>query len=184
MFTITDSATLITLTAAAITAGWTGNNTNTVTGPDTGLTALSLLLNDGADSLAGVSSPLPVSVTTSGTLTVSGAVSVTGDFGMFGYFEESGEDAASYTGEIDLGLGYGFQPLVIDEGEGGWWWEFDGSNYQTGPHLVTVRICNPNEMVREVFAPGASKRWDRLVIDATGEPLNATAFAQQLSSGS
>ncbi len=38
-------------------------------------------------------------------------------------------------------------------------------------------------MVREVFAPGASKRWDRLVVDATGEPLSAAAFARQLSSG-
>ena len=37
-------------------------------------------------------------------------------------------------------------------------------------------------MVREVFAPGASKRWDRLVADATGEPLSADAFARQLSS--
>ncbi|HEX5587109.1 MAG TPA: M2 family metallopeptidase [Acidimicrobiia bacterium] len=36
-------------------------------------------------------------------------------------------------------------------------------------------------MVREVFAPGASKRWDQLVTDATGAPLSATAFAQQLS---
>src|SRR5262245_17903604 len=35
-------------------------------------------------------------------------------------------------------------------------------------------------LVRDVFAPGASKRWDRLVIDATGEPLNARAFASQL----
>lgn len=35
-------------------------------------------------------------------------------------------------------------------------------------------------MVREVFAPGASKRWDRLVADATGDPLSAAAFARQL----
>ncbi|MET0628283.1 MAG: M2 family metallopeptidase [Acidimicrobiia bacterium] len=35
-------------------------------------------------------------------------------------------------------------------------------------------------MVREVFAPGASKRWDQLVTDATGAPLSAAAFAQQL----
>ncbi|MET0896191.1 MAG: M3 family metallopeptidase, partial [Acidimicrobiia bacterium] len=35
-------------------------------------------------------------------------------------------------------------------------------------------------MVRDVFAPGASKRWDRLVIDATGAPLSADAFARQL----
>ncbi|MFI5045628.1 MAG: M2 family metallopeptidase [Acidimicrobiia bacterium] len=35
-------------------------------------------------------------------------------------------------------------------------------------------------LVREVFAPGAAKRWDRLVVDATGEPLSARAFAQEL----
>ena len=35
-------------------------------------------------------------------------------------------------------------------------------------------------LVREVFAPGASKRWDALVADATGEPLSARAFAQEL----
>ena len=35
-------------------------------------------------------------------------------------------------------------------------------------------------LVREVFAPGAAKRWDQLVIDATGEPLSARAFAQEL----
>jgi len=36
-------------------------------------------------------------------------------------------------------------------------------------------------LVREVFAPGASKRWDQLVEDATGAPLSAQAFAQELS---
>jgi peptidyl-dipeptidase A len=34
---------------------------------------------------------------------------------------------------------------------------------------------------RAVFAPGASKRWDQLVADATGEPLSARAFAAELS---
>jgi peptidyl-dipeptidase A len=33
---------------------------------------------------------------------------------------------------------------------------------------------------REVFAPGASKRWDQLVVDATGAPLSAEPFARQL----
>jgi peptidyl-dipeptidase A len=35
-------------------------------------------------------------------------------------------------------------------------------------------------LAREVFAPGASKRWDALVVAATGEPLSARAFAQEL----
>ena len=36
-------------------------------------------------------------------------------------------------------------------------------------------------LVRDVFAPGASKRWDHLVRDATGAPLSADAFARELS---
>ncbi|HEX9467581.1 MAG TPA: M2 family metallopeptidase [Acidimicrobiia bacterium] len=35
-------------------------------------------------------------------------------------------------------------------------------------------------LVREVFAPGASLRWDELVVRATGEPLSANHLARQL----
>jgi peptidyl-dipeptidase A len=35
-------------------------------------------------------------------------------------------------------------------------------------------------LVREVFAPGASRRWDDLVVRATGEPLSAAHLARQL----
>ena len=34
---------------------------------------------------------------------------------------------------------------------------------------------------RDVFAPGASMRWDDLVTRATGEPLSATHLARQLA---
>ena len=37
-------------------------------------------------------------------------------------------------------------------------------------------------LVREVFAPGASLRWDDLVVRATGAPLDATSLARQLAS--
>jgi len=37
-------------------------------------------------------------------------------------------------------------------------------------------------LTREVFAPGASMRWDELVARATGEPLSATHLARQLAS--
>jgi peptidyl-dipeptidase A len=36
-------------------------------------------------------------------------------------------------------------------------------------------------LVREVFAPGASLRWDDLVTRATGEPLSADHLARQLA---
>ena len=36
-------------------------------------------------------------------------------------------------------------------------------------------------LVRDVFAPGASLRWDDLVIRATGEPLSASHLARQLA---
>ena len=35
-------------------------------------------------------------------------------------------------------------------------------------------------LVREVFAPGASLRWDELVTRATGEPLTAAHLAREL----
>ena len=36
-------------------------------------------------------------------------------------------------------------------------------------------------LVEEFFAPAGSRRWDRLVVDATGEPLNARHLAAQLA---
>jgi peptidyl-dipeptidase A len=35
-------------------------------------------------------------------------------------------------------------------------------------------------LVHDVFSPGASQRWDALVVAATGAPLSARAFAQEL----
>ena len=36
-------------------------------------------------------------------------------------------------------------------------------------------------LVDEFFAPAASRRWDQLVADATGEPLSARHLAEQLA---
>jgi peptidyl-dipeptidase A len=36
-------------------------------------------------------------------------------------------------------------------------------------------------LVDDFFAPGASRRWDQLVADATGEPLTARHLADQLA---
>ena len=45
--------------------------------------------------------------------------------------------------------------------------------------LVDQRAAG--ELLRaDVFAPGASLRWDELVIRATGEPLSAAHLARQL----
>ncbi|MDX1962897.1 MAG: DNRLRE domain-containing protein [Pirellulales bacterium] len=49
-YTLADSQP-ITLTAAAITAGWTGSGTNIVTGPVAGVTSLSIDTNDGDDAV-------------------------------------------------------------------------------------------------------------------------------------
>ncbi|HEY1380582.1 MAG TPA: DNRLRE domain-containing protein [Gemmataceae bacterium] len=89
-YTITDTGGPITLTAAAVTAGWTGNGTNVATGPDATTTGLTFDLNQGNDSFAlravndpltvtgggqsGDTATLPVSLTYTG----AGAVSVTG----------------------------------------------------------------------------------------------------------
>ena len=37
-------------------------------------------------------------------------------------------------------------------------------------------------LVRDVFGPGASLRWDELVIRSTGAPLSASHLARQLAS--
>jgi len=61
-YTINDSAAVITLSSAAVAAGWTGTGTNTVTGPDASVSSLSIDLNLGNDTftLNGINDPLTV----------------------------------------------------------------------------------------------------------------------------
>ena len=46
--------------------------------------------------------------------------------------------------------------------------------------LVDRRVAG-ELLVRDVFGPGASLRWDDLVIRATGEPLSAAHLARELA---
>ncbi|HVK07612.1 MAG TPA: hypothetical protein VM597_02430, partial [Gemmataceae bacterium] len=76
--TITDTAGVIQLTAAAVAAGWTGTGTNTVTGPTAGVTGLVLLTNTGTDTLAGIDTgSIPVTVAGTATVAVGGLVTST-----------------------------------------------------------------------------------------------------------
>jgi len=83
-YTLTDTAGVINLSAAAVAAGWTGDGSNTVTGPVAGVIALVLNLSDGSDSITGLTggtAPVTVnaanSLTTSGSLTPGGTLSFT-----------------------------------------------------------------------------------------------------------
>src|SRR6516225_1141674 len=87
-YTINDTAAVINLTAAAVAAGWTGNGTNTVTGPDASVSSLSVDLNLGNDTftLNGINDPLTVTgggqsadaLSLPVSLNYAGSVSLTG----------------------------------------------------------------------------------------------------------
>lgn len=77
-YSITDTAGVIALSQAAITAGWTGGGTTTVTGPVAGTTGLVFTLNSGADVLGAIDTgATPLAVNGSGTLAVNGLVTST-----------------------------------------------------------------------------------------------------------
>ncbi len=77
-YTFTDSAETITLTAAAITAGFTGSGTNTVTGPDAAVNSIAISLGIGSDDFTvnGLNDQLAV-VDGAGTDTVTFSASTT-----------------------------------------------------------------------------------------------------------
>ncbi len=86
---VTDTSTLIFLQPNAVAAGWTGNGTNTVSGPAdtymfngtaTPVTGLDLILDDGTDVVSSVTVGLTTTVTSKGTLSLAGPVDVTGSF--------------------------------------------------------------------------------------------------------
>ncbi len=98
-YTLTDSATLISLTANAMAAGWTGDGTNTVTGPVAGVTGLTLGLSDGADTVAGISAgSASVGINGTGTVAVSGVVSSTSTISIGGVTDLSVSSTGSLQG--------------------------------------------------------------------------------------
>jgi hypothetical protein len=78
-YTLTDTSGSISLSAAAIAAGWTGDGTSSVTGPTAGVTAINFDLSDGADTLNGlVGGSADVTVTAFTSLTTAGDLTTTG----------------------------------------------------------------------------------------------------------
>lgn len=80
-YVINDTKTTIALTTAALAAGWTGDGTNTVTGPTASTTGLNVSLSDGTDSLTKLVAVMPTTVsglgaTTFGTGNVTGTLDV------------------------------------------------------------------------------------------------------------
>lgn len=113
-YTFADTGETITLTANAVTAGWSGSGTNTVTGPSAGLTAISINSGSGTDTVKVVdSSAIPISIdtaigvpdstilgdgTTGGLL---GTVSVTDTGGVGSLTIDDSADITSRTVGID-----------------------------------------------------------------------------------
>jgi hypothetical protein len=83
VFSLTEAAGNITLSSAAITAGWTGNNTHTVTAPTAGITGLVMGLSDGTDTISGIDAgTASVSLNGSGSLTIAGPITTASTFGF------------------------------------------------------------------------------------------------------
>ncbi len=84
-YTVTDSSETISLSQAALSAGWTGNGTNTVSGPSSGITLLNLNLANGMDSFGTIEAGSDnVAVTGTGSLDVAGLVKSTGALSISG----------------------------------------------------------------------------------------------------
>jgi len=90
-YVVTDTSGPIGLSPDAIAAGWSGEGTNTVTGPIAGVTGIALTFNNGSDVLNGVDAgDVPLTVngigslgvsglnTTTNTMTVTGVTDITG----------------------------------------------------------------------------------------------------------
>jgi hypothetical protein len=91
-YSLTEAAGNITLSSAAIAAGWTGNNTHTVTGPAAGVAAFQMGLSDGTDTINGIAAGAAgVSVGGTGSLTVAGPVTSSSTVG----FDEFGSIAVN-----------------------------------------------------------------------------------------
>ena len=74
-FTVTDSATIFSLTQSAIDAGFTGAGTNTLTGPVAGISTIDLDLGNGNDQLANLSGgAAAINATSAGTITPTGTI--------------------------------------------------------------------------------------------------------------
>jgi hypothetical protein len=156
-YSLTDTAETISLTAAAKAAGWGGDGTNTVTGPDANTDSVAIILGDGSDTItlndvndpvtvdgggnAGDAANLPVTVTLAGALSVTNFETIT----------QSGGAVLDVT-TVTLGagtIGSSGTPIRTTAaavtalaGDGGLWvTETDGADFTlaaTGPGTITV----------------------------------------------
>ena len=82
-FFLTEAAGNITLSSAAMAAGWTGNNSHTVSGPTAGVSGLMMGLSDGTDTISGIDAgSASVSLNGAGSLTIAGPITTTSTFGF------------------------------------------------------------------------------------------------------
>ncbi|WP_020473898.1 Ig-like domain-containing protein, partial [Zavarzinella formosa] len=117
-YTITDTAGVITLSQGAISAGWTGDGTQTVTGPIAGLTGLTVNVATGSDTLNNFDAgALPLSILAFGTLDIAGLVKTTGALTVSGPSNITDTTGLGLLGSAALnlsasnGLGTPAQPL-------------------------------------------------------------------------
>ena len=84
-YTLTDTAGPITLSTNAVAAGWTGSGTTVVTGPSTGITLFSFVLNTGNDTINTFAvGTAAATVTGQGNLNVTNLFSTTGNISVSG----------------------------------------------------------------------------------------------------
>ena len=101
-YVISDPGAPIVLTANATNANWSNMNANTVIGPTSGITSLSIDTASGIDSIAGIAAgTADVALSGFGNLTINGAVTTSGNLSISGYnavdFESSVTASTSIT---------------------------------------------------------------------------------------
>ncbi|HLX61163.1 MAG TPA: C25 family cysteine peptidase [Planctomycetota bacterium] len=117
-YVINDPSTAITLSANAVAASWTGNGANTVTGPIAGITNLTLRLNDGADTIAGIDAgAASVNIVGFSTINVIGLVSTTSTIGVSGITDLTMSGAGMLSGTTltlttSNSMGTSLQPIL------------------------------------------------------------------------
>ncbi len=140
-FTITDTATIFSLTQGAIDAGITGAGTNTIVCPASLVSEFALDLGNGNDTLGAVNAgALPLTLKSSGTLSISGTVATT-----FGISVIAPDIAAAASGHL-------VAPTVSLTGSNSI--GTSGNNVQTQADTIAVNVGDGGAFVTE--ADGAT----------------------------
>lgn len=199
-YSINDTAQPIVLTAAAITAGWTGSGGNTVTGPDAATTSLLLSLGSGtgvdtfilnsvndpltvtSNSQAGSTANFPTNITFAGAVSVSGFDTVSQSGGVLltiANLTLGGNTVGSFATPIHTRA----TSVTATAGDGGMnLLEDDGANFTlTTTGIGTMNVVNTTG---SLTISGASTFGSGAVSLSSGDDvaINA-AFGDLLSSG-